>query len=193
MAATLTGSAGGWSSNARRVPTTIDACACNCVCAMRSAAPVSGWSPIFRCVTQRRTTAGVSAVTLPGTDRSHGEAVAVEASDDMTIGQARATLQRKAREAGGDAAGDLQLVRSYCRPRHICRRRYSPQGCRPCADRRRPYPCLPSARHRRDRLPRRAALKDFHREGLGTQRIALRRLQHQSPSASTFDLVHFVL
>jgi hypothetical protein len=60
----------------------------------------------------RQTSAGVSAATQPGTDRPRPGAVEIEASDDMTIGQARAILQRKAREAGGDAAGDLRLVRS---------------------------------------------------------------------------------
>lgn len=39
-------------------------------------------------------------------------AVEIEATDDMTIGQTRAALQRKARDQGGDAAIGFRLVRS---------------------------------------------------------------------------------
>jgi len=53
--------------------------------------------------------AGVLAGAGPSDERLG--VVEIEATDDMTIGQTRAALQRKARDQGGDAVG-LRLVRS---------------------------------------------------------------------------------
>lgn len=62
---------------------------------------------------QREAASAAPAGVLPGapSDERLG-AVEVEATDDMTIGQTRALLQRKARDQGGDAAEGLRLVRS---------------------------------------------------------------------------------
>jgi hypothetical protein len=62
---------------------------------------------------QRETASAVPAAVPPAdpSDERLG-AVEVEATDDMTIGQTRAMLQRKARDEGGDVAVGLRLVRS---------------------------------------------------------------------------------
>jgi hypothetical protein len=63
---------------------------------------------------QREAASAVPAAGLPGAGPSDERlgAVEVEATDDMTIGQTRAMLLRKARDEGGDAAAGLRLVRS---------------------------------------------------------------------------------
>jgi len=54
--------------------------------------------------------AAVPAVAGPSDE--HLGAVEIEATDDMTIGQTRAALQRKARDQSGDAIVNFRLVRS---------------------------------------------------------------------------------
>lgn len=63
---------------------------------------------------QRETASAVPAAVPADSgppDKGVG-AVEIEATDDMTIGEARAALQRKARDQGGDAASGFRLVRS---------------------------------------------------------------------------------